>query len=144
MRIIQFLIFTLFISLGFSGFSQDATNSLDQTPEAQVVLESPELIVLFYYADWCQPCKKLAPKLEAVEETLATDKVKMIQFNLTNSETMANAKLLALENDIVNYFPLERATGFAIVIDTETKEQVGFISTIKSNEEIVGLIEQNL
>lgn len=137
MNVRQYLLAFLLLSFGFIGSSQEQLN--------QGVFETePELIVLFYYADWCQPCKKLAPKLAAVQEELTDERVKHLRFNLTNAETMENTKLLALENDIPNYVPLERATGFAIVIDTESKEQVGFITTLKSNEEIVELIQMNL
>ena len=39
-----------------------------------------EPIILDLYADWCEPCKKLTPRLE--KKVNSIEKIKMIKINI--------------------------------------------------------------
>lgn len=52
------------------------------------VLKSDKLVLIDFYADWCAPCKALAPVLEAfAEENKET--VKVVKINVDESQDLA-------------------------------------------------------
>jgi thioredoxin 1 len=54
------------------------------------VLKSDKLVLIDFYADWCGPCKTLAPKLDQIaDENLAT--VKVVKINVDDSPELAAA-----------------------------------------------------
>lgn len=54
------------------------------------VLQSDIPVVVDFYADWCGPCKMLAPELEAVAKEL-DGKVKIGKINVDEQGELANA-----------------------------------------------------
>ena len=56
----------------------------------EVVLGADIPVIVDFYADWCGPCKMLAPELEAVAEEL-DGKVKIVKVNVDEQGELANA-----------------------------------------------------
>ncbi len=54
------------------------------------VLHSDIPVIVDFYADWCGPCKMLAPELEAVAEEFR-GKVKIGKVNVDEQGELANA-----------------------------------------------------
>lgn len=54
------------------------------------VLQSKIPVIVDFYADWCGPCKMLAPELEAVAAEL-DGKVKIGKVNVDEQGELANA-----------------------------------------------------
>ena len=53
-------------------------------------LKEEKLVVVDFYADWCGPCKMLAPVVEELAEELK-DEVKIGKLNVDNSPETAQA-----------------------------------------------------
>ena len=54
------------------------------------VLKSDKLVLIDFYADWCGPCKSMAPFIEKfAEENQAT--VKVVKVNIDECPQLANA-----------------------------------------------------
>ena|SRR6185312_13300791 len=59
----------------------------DATFEAEV-LNSKEPVVVDFWAEWCGPCKMIAPALEEIAGSLG-DKVKIVKLNVDENPTTA-------------------------------------------------------
>lgn len=65
------------------------TNVDEKNFEAEV-LKSDKLVLIDFYADWCGPCKALAPTLEKFAED-KKDTVKVVKVNVDESPNLAAA-----------------------------------------------------
>ena len=54
------------------------------------VLKSDKMVLIDFYADWCGPCKALAPTLETFAEE-NKDTVKVVKINVDNNKNLAAA-----------------------------------------------------
>ena len=62
----------------------------------QEALKSEQLVVVDFYADWCGPCKMMAPVVEELAEGY-NGQVKICKLNVDNSPaTAANYKVMTI------------------------------------------------
>lgn len=54
----------------------------------QEVLKSDVPVVVDFWADWCGPCKALAPRLEEASKVLGSS-VKIVKVDITTQEELA-------------------------------------------------------
>ncbi len=52
------------------------------------VLKSAEPVVVDFWAEWCGPCRMIAPALEEISGTLG-DKVKIVKLNVDENPAIA-------------------------------------------------------
>ena len=63
------------------------------------VINSDKPVILDFYADWCGPCKKLTPIVEAISEE---ENVKVCKVNVDDSpEIAANFKIMSIPTLVV-------------------------------------------
>jgi len=53
------------------------------------VITSEKLVLVDFYADWCAPCKKMAPYLEEINTDMA-DKVTVVRINTDDNQELAS------------------------------------------------------
>ena len=52
------------------------------------IINDTKPVLVDFYADWCQPCKMVAPILKQVKEQLG-NKVKIIKINVDNNQSVS-------------------------------------------------------
>jgi thioredoxin 1 len=66
-----------------------ATNKITDATFKQEVLESSLPVVVDVWAEWCGPCRMIAPALEEIATELK-DKVKIVKLNIDENPTVAS------------------------------------------------------
>ncbi len=61
------------------------TTAVTDTDFATAVLGSKEPVVVDFWAEWCGPCKMIAPHLEEISAELG-DKVKIVKLNIDENQ----------------------------------------------------------
>ncbi|MES5101070.1 thioredoxin [Agrobacterium vaccinii] len=65
-----------------------ATVKVDTSNFQSEVLDSAEPVVVDFWAEWCGPCKMIAPSLEEIATELA-GKVKVVKLNIDENPELA-------------------------------------------------------
>jgi thioredoxin 1 len=66
-----------------------ATNKITDATFKQEVLESSLPVVVDFWAEWCGPCRMIAPALEEIATELK-DKVKIVKLNIDENPAVAS------------------------------------------------------
>lgn len=91
------------------------------------IIKSETPVLIDFYADWCGPCKMLAPILKEVKEELG-DEVKIIKIDVDKNEQLA-AKY--------------QVRGVPTMIVFKNGEQKWRQSGVLQKEDIVKVIQSN-
>ncbi|PZO75120.1 MAG: thioredoxin [Mesorhizobium amorphae] len=65
-----------------------ATVKVDNANFEQAVLNASEPVVVDFWAEWCGPCKMIAPALEEISQDLA-GKVTIAKLNIDENQELA-------------------------------------------------------
>ncbi|AZN70285.1 thioredoxin [Georhizobium profundi] len=65
-----------------------ATVTVDKTNFQAEVLDSAEPVVVDFWAEWCGPCKMIAPSLEEISNEMA-GRVKVAKLNIDDNPELA-------------------------------------------------------
>ena len=94
-----------------------ASSSDEMSMEAyEALLKNDKVVVIDIYAEWCAPCKKMAPYLTEMQNTMS-DKIEIIRIDADKNPNLCKAlKVDALP------------TLFVYKANSKTFEHVGFLS----------------
>lgn len=87
---------------------------IDEQQFEEVVLKNPKIVLVDFYADWCFPCRTLAPILEEVSSELSQEKFEVVKVNVDEAEDLARQfGIMSIPTMIIfkEGKPVERMTG---------------------------------
>ena len=67
-----------------------ATSKTNDQDFKSDVLESDKFVLVDFWAEWCGPCKAIAPSLEEISEEMK-DKLKVVKVNVDENPTVFNS-----------------------------------------------------
>ncbi|MGY9060436.1 MAG: thioredoxin [Candidatus Puniceispirillales bacterium] len=65
-----------------------ATSKTNDQDFKSDVLESDKFVLVDFWAEWCGPCKAIAPSLEEISEEMK-DKLKVVKVNVDENPTVS-------------------------------------------------------
>ena len=90
------------------------------------VMQAKGLVVVDMYADWCGPCKMMAPVMDSLSEDY--DDVKFVKVNVDNNP------------DLAAKFGVQSIPNFVFIKDGQKVDQV---VGARDSESFEGIIERN-
>jgi len=96
--------------------------------KSEAALPAPQVIALYFYADWCPNCKLLSPKLAKVRKDDAFDSkpVVFVTLDLTSPASIYQSKLLASALGVGEFVKQQgSATGYVALLDAATHKEIG-------------------
>ena len=67
-----------------------ATSKTNDQDFKSDVLESDKFVLVDFWAEWCGPCKAIAPSLEDISEEMK-DKLKVVKVNVDENPTVSQS-----------------------------------------------------
>lgn len=137
--ILALLIITVFSA---NIFAQEQKTEPKIEPKPQVKIETPKILAVEFYADWCGNCKELMPKMAEIRKSYENKRVMVVRFDMTDDYTKAQASFMASYSGLGEVYKAGGGkTGFIALVDIKSKEILGVINKKKTPEEITKLIE---
>ncbi len=91
--------------------------------------EKTEMYVVMFRADWCAPCKVVEPNLDRALRQLNDPSIKVVAIDITDSLRIERSAHIAFDRQIVSqYNQWYGVTGFAAMIDADTKNTLGCVN----------------
>lgn len=110
--------------------------------QAQAVppFPKPQLMAVYFYADWCSNCKILSPIYKEARAKGGLDKkdIVFITLDLTDKTTIHQSILLAQGLGIADYLRAQgSATGYVAILDAGSKKELTRFDNSASPDAII-------
>ncbi len=112
MKTLKFLVVFFILFASHSSYAQKIKE-----------IETPQLMLVKFHADWCRICRAMGPVFEDLQNKMDGKNILFIKLDFTNNQTKHQAHMLGAALGITpvlkrNY----RRTGFILIIDPKTKK----------------------
>jgi len=119
----------------------DETASVDENASVD---KTTKLYALTFHADYCGACKKLKPNVMELQTKAEGQAVEWVKFDFTSAESKAKSEKLATELGVADLYKENQATGFVLLLNADTKEKVGKLTSRQSSDEMYQTIKNIL
>lgn len=98
---------------------------------------APERLAVLMYADWCNSCKVLDPKLKAVRPEFEQGKILFVRFDFTNERTSHQSSMLAQALGVGGLYEKNAGkTGYVALVDRASGQTIEKITKEHSEGDI--------
>ncbi len=103
-----------------------------------------KLLALTFTSDHCGACKKLKPEVMALQPKLEGKSVEWVMFDFTSDATKVASKVKAAELGVADIYNKNQATGFVLLVDSESKETVAKLTSRQTSDEMYKIVIEKL
>jgi thiol-disulfide isomerase/thioredoxin len=105
-----------------------SVSSTTQAQSYRTVNAVPDIYVVMFRADWCAPCKVVEPRLSVALSNLHDSRIEFVSIDISNNQGSWNANAVFDRGIVEQYNRWMGVTGFAAVIDGDTKQTLGCLN----------------
>lgn len=117
-------------ALKSAAISAAITLAAAASTSAQVA-PTPDVYVVMFKADWCAPCKVVEPNLLSALNNLRDPAIEYVEIDISNPGLSEVGAHRAFDRNIVpQYNQWLGITGFAAIIDGDTKQTLGCVNML--------------
>ena len=131
------VIYLMAVAMVFSLTTVSAENNPTEGDDAK-------LYALKFHADYCGACKALTPSLTELHSKLEGEGVEFVKFDFTSAESKKKSEKIASELGVSDIYKDNQGTGFVLLVDAESKETVGKLTSQQSVDDMYTTIKKNL
>lgn len=113
---------------GMAAMRQDGSGSAPSGTTRPAAAQSAKVMALSFYADWCPGCKALAPKLEQLMTSAATQPCLFIKLDQTDRSSHQAEYMVAALGLADLWKEHAGKTGYTLLIDTKSKKVIGTLT----------------
>jgi len=103
-----------------------------------------KLFAVKFHADYCGGCKALTPSLKELNTKLDGDGVEFVKFDFTSDESKEKSAKMAEELGLNDVYSANKGTGYVLLVDADSKETVGKLTSRQSVDDMFASIKKNL
>lgn len=91
--------------------------------------QRPVMYVVMFRADWCGPCKIVEPNLDRALRSLNDPSLEVVVIDVTDGPRIERSAHIAFDHQIAAQYNMwYGVTGFAAMIDADTKNTLGCVN----------------
>lgn len=114
----------------------DSSGSMPSGTSQAHAAETPKIIALNFYADWCPGCKALKPKLEEAMKDAAGQPCLTIKLDQTDKNSKQAEFMVAALGLSDMWKEHAGKTGYVLLVDGKTHKVVSTITSMQETKEI--------
>jgi thiol-disulfide isomerase/thioredoxin len=103
-----------------------------------------KLVALVFHSDYCGSCKKLKPEVVALQPKLENKPVEWVSLDFTSDQTRTASREKAAELGMTDIYDKNQATGFVLLVDSESKETVARLTSKQNTDEMYKIVVDKL
>jgi thiol-disulfide isomerase/thioredoxin len=124
------------------AFTIESANA--QCGDETVKAEKTKLLALTFHSDYCGACKALKPNVMELQTKLDGEPVQWVKFDFTSADSKAKSEELASELGVADLYQENQSTGFVLLVDADTKQKIGKLTSRQSSDEMYQTLKNNL
>ena len=110
------------------GLSAGTTTLVQAQNYHRVAKQTPDVYVVMFRADWCAPCKIVEPRLANALNSIRDPRIEYVKIDLPAGHGDWNAHTVFDRGIVQQYNDWLGITGFAAIIDGDTKRTLGCVN----------------
>jgi thiol-disulfide isomerase/thioredoxin len=91
-------------------------------------VQTPDVYVVMFRADYCAPCKVVEPALSQALNSIADPRIEYVHIDIGAGNGERNAHMVFDRGLVQQYNMWLGVTGFAAVVDGDTKKTLGCVN----------------
>ena len=125
------------------AIAQHTSQNAMQPAKMKSAARAPEAILVVFHADWCPSCQALGPKLEkGVMPEVKDESFLVVELDFTDRNSNQGEYMLSALGLDHLWEQFGRKTGFAVLVDADTKQVIQRYGPQNSADEMVKGIKQ--
>ena len=134
----------MYVLAAFTLVTFTLENANAQCGDEVAKADKTKIYAFTFHSDYCGACKALKTNVMELQTKLEDEPVEWVKFDFTSQDTKAKSEALAKELGVADLYKENQSTGYVLLVDADTKEQVGKLTSRQSGKDMYETLKNNL